>query len=62
MNIFFILAILCAVATLGTLFVGVGSMGKGGDDGRRKSNKMMQMRVGFQVATIVFLLLAVAGN
>ncbi len=62
MNIFFILALLCALATLGTLIVGVGTMGKSGEQTKAKSHKLMQARVGLQAATIVLLLLAAAGN
>ena len=62
MNFFFILAAICALGTLGILFLGVTTLGKPGAESRSKSNKLMQMRVGLQAATIVFLLLAVASS
>lgn len=62
MNIFFILALVCALGAFGTLFAGVGTMGNKGVETKRKGNKLMQMRVGLQAAAIVFAFLAVASS
>lgn len=62
MNFFFILAFISALATLGVLFSGVFLMGKNGQDGKKRSNKLMQYRVGLQVLTLAFLFLAVVGG
>jgi hypothetical protein len=56
---FFILTGLFALLTLGSLMVGVFSMGKAGDFNRKYSNKLMRLRVMFQLATVVCLVLAV---
>lgn len=60
MNFFFFLALICGLGTLATLFLGVSTLGKSGSEMKAKSNKYMQIRVGLQAATLVFLLLAVA--
>ena len=56
---FFILAGLFALLTLGSLMVGVVSMGKAGDFNQKYANKLMRLRVFFQMATIACLILAV---
>ena len=56
---FFILTGLFAVLTLGSLMVGVVSMGKAGDFNRKYGNKLMRLRVFFQLATVACLILAV---
>ena len=50
---------LFALATLGTLLVGVTSMGKGGAFNEKYGNKLMRFRVIFQGIAIGFLVLAV---
>jgi hypothetical protein len=59
---FFILTGIFAVLTLGSLMVGVVSMGKAGDFNRKYSNKLMRLRVFFQLATIACLILAVVAQ
>jgi hypothetical protein len=56
---FFILTGLFAVLTLASLMVGVVSMGKAGDFNRKYANKLMRLRVFFQMATVGCLILAV---
>ncbi len=56
---FFILTGIFALLTLGSLMVGVVSMGKAGEFNRKYSNKLMRLRVFFQMATIACLILAV---
>ena len=56
---FFILTGLFALLTLGVLMVGVVSMGKAGEFNRKYSNKLMRMRVMFQLAAVACLILAV---
>jgi hypothetical protein len=56
---FIILTAIFAIATLASLMVGVVSMGKAGEFNRKYGNKLMQMRVLFQLLTIGCLLLAI---
>ena len=55
---FFILTAIFALLTLGSLMVGVVSMGKAGEFNRKYGNKLMRLRVMFQLATVVCLILA----
>jgi Hypoxia induced protein conserved region len=55
----FILTGLFALLTLASLMVGVVSMGKAGEFNRKYGNKLMRMRVLFQLATVACLILAV---
>ena len=59
---FFILTGLFALLTLGSLMVGVFAMGKAGEFNRKYSNKLMRLRVLFQLATVVCLILAVVAQ
>jgi hypothetical protein len=59
---FFILTGLFALLTLAALMVGVVSMGKAGEFNRKYSNKLMRLRVMFQLATVVCLILAVVAQ
>ena len=59
---FFILTGLFAVLTLGSLMVGVVSMGKAGDFNRKYANKLMRLRVIFQLATVACLILVVVAQ
>jgi hypothetical protein len=52
-----VLVIIGLAATLGTLFVGVFSMGRGGEFNKRYSNKLMRLRVTLQGFTIVVFVL-----
>jgi len=51
-NIFLILLVIFLVLTLGSLLVGVFAMGKGGDFNKRNSNKLMRLRVLFQIGAV----------
>ena len=64
MTFLLILIPLGLLATLAVLLTGVYTMGKGGIDMRRRSNKLMQMRVLLQFATVlvIFLLVATAAS
>lgn len=64
MTFLLILIPLGLLATLAVLLTGVYTMGKGGIDMRRRSNKLMQMRVLLQFATVlvIFLLVATAAG
>ncbi len=55
---FFVLAGICIVGVLASLFVGIGSMGSMGEFNRKYSNKLMRARVAFQFLALIFLLLA----
>lgn len=52
---FFILAIVCALFTLGFLLVGVSRMSKQGVENARKSNKLMRFRILFQGLAVLIL-------
>jgi hypothetical protein len=56
-TLFLILALAGLAATLATLFVGVFSMGRGGEFNKRNSNKLMRLRVILQGAAILFFVL-----
>jgi hypothetical protein len=56
-NFLLVLVGIGLVATLATLFVGVFSMGRGGDFNKRNSNKLMRLRVILQGATVVVFVL-----
>ena len=64
MTFLLILIPLGLLATLAVLLTGVYTMGKGGIHMRRRSNKLMQMRVLLQFATVlvIFLLVATAAS
>lgn len=64
MTLLYILIPLGLLATLAALLVGIANMRKDGLEARRKSNKMMQLRVVAQGATllVIFLLFAVAAS
>ena len=57
MTVLIILAGISALATLGVLFAGVATMGKGDTEGKKRGNRLMQMRVGLQALTIFLLFL-----
>ena len=59
---FFVLTGIFALLTLGSLMVGVVSMGKAGDFNRKYANKLMRLRVIFQLATVACLILAVVAQ
>jgi len=47
-----VLLVLAMAATVVVLVVGVFSMARGGEFNRRNSNKLMRLRVGFQVLAL----------
>jgi hypothetical protein len=55
---FFVLAGLCVLGVVVSLFAGVASMGTTGAFNRKYGNKLMRARILFQALAIVFLLLA----
>jgi hypothetical protein len=60
MSVFFtVLMAIAMLATLGVLFAGIITMGRGGEAGRLRSNRLMRLRVIFQGVAIVCFLLAV---
>jgi len=56
---FFVLTAIFAALTLASLMIGVVSMGKAGDFNRKYGNRLMRLRVFFQLATVACLILAV---
>jgi hypothetical protein len=61
MGTFFIgAALVCALATAGVLATGIFTMGKNAGDeaSRKRSQKLMQLRVWLQGAALLFLVLA----
>ncbi len=61
-NIFFVLALVFALATAGVLVLGVSGLVRGTDFHRRNSNRLMRLRVILQGVTLVFLALAFASS
>lgn len=65
MNKMLLIAILVVMmAVVVVLAMGIGNFGKGGADGARKSNRMMQWRIGLQALAValIFLLVTLAGK
>lgn len=60
MNWLIVLIIAAALATLAVLGMGIVTMARGDDISGKKSNKLMQMRVLAQGATIVLIIIFVA--
>jgi hypothetical protein len=63
-TILYILVGIGLIATLGTLFVGLFSMGKGGAFNEKYGNKLMQLRVlcqGFTLVVFILLMLHLRG-
>ncbi|MBL0897197.1 MAG: twin transmembrane helix small protein [Reyranella sp.] len=59
-NVLFVLVLVSAFATLGTLFAGLISMSRNPDgdtEGSRRSNRLMWWRVRLQLLTVVLILL-----
>src|SRR5262249_3566560 len=54
---FFVLAVILMLATVGTLLIGVSSMGRGGEFNEKYGNKLMRLRVILQGLAIVCLML-----
>lgn len=52
-----ILIALAAIGVVGSLFLGIFSMIKGGAFNEKYGNRLMRARVGFQALTVVLLLL-----
>ncbi len=51
--------LICMLAVLASLFVGVGGMVKGGNFSKKYGNKLMQARVVLQGVALLFFVLAV---
>jgi len=58
MDLLTVVIILALLATIGALFLGLISLSKGGNFDRDFGTRFMWMRVGFQGAAIVLLLIA----
>lgn len=56
--VFIILAVLCMAGVVASLATGVIGMAQNGPFNRKWGNKLMQARIGFQAAAIVFFALA----
>lgn len=57
-TVFFVLAIVCALATLASLFVGILGMGReAGREAGLRGNRIMRWRILLQAATIGFIVL-----
>lgn len=57
--VFTVLMIVAMLLTLGVLFAGILTMGRGDEAGRLRSNKLMRWRVILQGVAIVCFLLAI---
>ena len=58
MSFLTVVIIIALAATIATLVIGIGSMGKGGQFDEKHSTQLMFARVGLQSLTFVLLLLA----
>jgi hypothetical protein len=58
--VLFILIPITLVAVLGTLVMGMYALRRGGEFGRKWSNRLMRLRIGLQFAAVVMLLAFVA--
>ena len=58
MNFLTIVIIVALLATIVSLVMGIGFMGKGGESDEKHSTQLMFARVGFQALTFILLLLA----
>lgn len=58
MSILSVLIVLALIATISVLFVGIFSMGHGGEFDQKHSSQLMFARVGTQGITILLLLVA----
>lgn len=56
-TVFFVLFVVSLVAVVVSLLAGVVTLGRPGEDNRRRSNLLMRARIASQVAVIVFLVL-----
>ncbi|MBL4640060.1 MAG: twin transmembrane helix small protein [Kordiimonadaceae bacterium] len=54
------LAIISAIITFVILMMGVMTIGKKGEENKKRSNKLMRLRIFFQFSTVALLLLAAA--
>lgn len=54
-------AIACAIVAV-ILALGLGQMGRGGIEGAKRSNKLMQYRILAQLATVILVVIIVALN
>ncbi len=62
-SLLIVMSVALLLATLGTLFAGLLSMGRGGESDDRNSNRLMFTRVGLQgVAVVLLALLLVLSN
>jgi len=57
--VFTVLMIIAMLLTLGVLFAGILTIGRGGEAGRQRSNKLMRWRVILQAVAIVCFILAI---
>jgi len=57
--VFTVLMVIAMLMTLGVLFAGIITMGRDGEAGRARSNRLMRWRVGLQGVAIVCFLLAI---
>lgn len=65
MNKLLLIAIvLVMIGVVVVLAMGIGSFGKGGTDGARRSNRMMRWRIGLQALALVliFIMVSLAGR
>ena len=61
-SFFSVLMIFAMLAVLASLGIGLFAMAKGGEFGRKNSNKMMRIRIGLQALAILFFFLAVSSK
>jgi hypothetical protein len=55
----FIAIVVAVLGVLAILVLGIASFGKGGEDSRKRSNRLMQYRIGAQFVAVLLVLLFV---
>jgi hypothetical protein len=56
--LFWLIVLLCS-AVVGVLALGIGGFAKGGEGRAKKSNKLMQWRIGLQFAAVLLIVIFV---
>jgi cytochrome bd-type quinol oxidase subunit 2 len=57
-TVFFVLTLLAVIGVVASLFAGFAVMAKGGETDKKWANKLMQARIVFQGAAVLFFVLA----
>lgn len=59
MNVLLTLVVVACLLVLGILALGIGSFGRGGEDQGKRSNRLMQYRIGAQFVAVLLIVLVI---